>query len=250
MAILKHGSKGREVNQWQEWLTSRNLPVDIDGDFGPATLKATKEWQRRAKIDADGQVGPKTLAKAVELGFKGFDGKAEKVVTKPIDKPSDAVVSIFKGGSEIDKKNQAMIVKLHPKLQDKAVKFLGTAKKDGWTLQIVQGLRTFAEQQRLYEQGRTRPGKKVTNAPAGKSNHNYGTAFDAAPIVEGSISWNEKHFQLFGKWAKSAGLSWGGNWKKFVDLPHLELPNTPSVSTMLGWYRKGGLAEVWKNVGG
>lgn len=39
-------------------------------------------------------------------------------------------------------------------------------------------IRTFAEQEALYAQGRTKPGKVVTNAKAGMSYHNYGLAVD------------------------------------------------------------------------
>jgi peptidoglycan L-alanyl-D-glutamate endopeptidase CwlK len=243
--MIKLGDKGQDVKTWQEWLVSRKIDLDIDSDFGPATEKATKTWQRRAGVDADGKVGPATLRAAISFGFEGFDGKAEKITSKPV---SPASPDAFKGGSELDRKNAAFIARLHPTLQVKAKAFLDAAKADGWHLQIVQGLRSFAEQDALFAQGRTKSGKRVTNARGGQSNHNYGTAFDAAPVVEGTISWNEKHFQLFGKWADIAGLSWGGRWKKFVDLPHLELKQLPKIATMLGWYRAGGLAEVWENV--
>ncbi|SVE43245.1 uncharacterized protein METZ01_LOCUS496099, partial [marine metagenome] len=43
---------------------------------------------------------------------------------------------------------------------------------------VVHTLRTYAEQDDLYEQGRTEPGKIVTNARGGKSWHNFGLAID------------------------------------------------------------------------
>nr|WP_295770097.1 M15 family metallopeptidase [Rhodoferax sp.] len=39
-------------------------------------------------------------------------------------------------------------------------------------------MRSCAEQDALYAQGRTAPGNKVTNAKSGDSNHNFGIAFD------------------------------------------------------------------------
>jgi len=45
-------------------------------------------------------------------------------------------------------------------------------------LKISETYRTMERQQYLYEQGRTREGKKVTNAKAGESFHNYGCAVD------------------------------------------------------------------------
>lgn len=41
-----------------------------------------------------------------------------------------------------------------------------------------QGFRTFQEQDDLYSQGRTKPGKVVTRAKGGESPHNYGCATD------------------------------------------------------------------------
>lgn len=246
---LKQGSKGADVKKWQEWLISRNLRIDADSDFGPATEKATKEWQQRAGLDADGKVGAKTLAKAVELGFKGLVGIAPVLITKPDTKTPDSHTVIFKGGSATDKHNRAMISRLHPELQKRAMAFLDAAKKDGWELRIVQSLRTFAEQDALYAQGRTKSGEVVTNARGGQSLHNFGLAADFAPVVEGKISWNEQHYRLFGKWADVARLEWGGRWSRFKDLPHVQLPKSPKTATLLAWYRGGGLAEVWKNVG-
>jgi hypothetical protein len=47
----------------------------------------------------------------------------------------------------------------------------------------VQGVRTFAEQDALYAQGRTRKGLRVTNAKGGQSYHNYGLAADCALLT-------------------------------------------------------------------
>ena len=46
----------------------------------------------------------------------------------------------------------------------------------GRIFRVVQGLRTWAEQQALWNQGRTTPGKIVTHAQGGQSWHNYGLA--------------------------------------------------------------------------
>lgn len=53
--ILKLGSKGKEVELLQEY-----LKITVDGDFGPATEKAVKEFQKDRGLTVDGIVGPKT----------------------------------------------------------------------------------------------------------------------------------------------------------------------------------------------
>ena len=69
MAILKKGSKGSEVKALQTALNSNGArpKLDVDGDFGPLTEAAVKEFQKRAKIKTDGQAGDTTMA-ALKFG--------------------------------------------------------------------------------------------------------------------------------------------------------------------------------------
>ncbi len=109
-------------------------------------------------------------------------------------------------------------------LAEKCRAIIQLAANEGFTLVITQGFRTVAEQDRLFLIGRRgiKGERKVTNARGGQSNHNHGAAVDFAFVVNGEISWNEKLYQNIGRWAKQAGLNWGGNWR-FKDLPHVEL---------------------------
>lgn len=112
---------------------------------------------------------------------------------------------------------------LHPVVKKMAERFLQACADKGFPVTIVCTLRSFAEQTALYEQGRTKPGKIVTNARAGQSYHNYGLAFDAAPLVNGRIVWNRIDlFKQMGLIGQSVGLEWGGSWKKLVDYPHFQ----------------------------
>ncbi len=56
--------------------------------------------------------------------------------------------------------------------------FIPIAAAYGYTLRISSGFRTVAEQDEIYDQGRTVDGHIVTEAPGGKSIHNYGFAVD------------------------------------------------------------------------
>ena len=49
---LREGSRGDSVTAWQQ-----ALGITADGDFGPATAAATREWQRANGLDDDGIVG-------------------------------------------------------------------------------------------------------------------------------------------------------------------------------------------------
>ena len=89
---------------------------------------------------------------------------------------------------------------------------------------VVQGLRTFAESDALFAQGRTAPGAIVTKAGAGQSYHNYGLAFDFAMVTNG-----KDDDSVGPNWMKvvsimeTHGMSWGGNFPEgFHDNPHFE----------------------------
>jgi peptidoglycan LD-endopeptidase CwlK len=130
----------------------------------------------------------------------------------------------------IDKPSADKISRLHPTVREEVMAIVceinlslnGRAK-----VRIAQGLRTFAEQNKLFAQ---RP--KVTNAKGGQSVHNYGFAVDIVLIIDGkTASWDVKKdwdgdrvadwdecVKVFAKY----GWSWGGNWSNFKDMPHFD----------------------------
>ena len=129
---------------------------------------------------------------------------------------------------------------LHPKLRDEALSIYDeilTALTGSAVCRFSYTLRTFAEQDALYAQGRSKPGKIVTNAKGGQSYHNYGLAIDIVLLVDKdkngsfeSAAWDAKtDFDKDGKsdWMevvaifKRHGWEWGGDWK-FLDLPHFQ----------------------------
>ena len=99
-------------------------------------------------------------------------------------------------------------------------------------------LRTIKEQDDLFALGRTKPGKKVTNARGGQSYHNYGLATDICLLYDmdgnGShetASWNEKTdmdrdnqpdwLEVVAVF-KMYGWEWGGTWVGLRDAPHFQ----------------------------
>jgi peptidoglycan L-alanyl-D-glutamate endopeptidase CwlK len=100
------------------------------------------------------------------------------------------------------------------------------------SFQIVQGNRTQAEQNALYAQGRTKPGKIVTWTK--NSKHIGGGAVDFAALVAGKISWNEKLYPPIATAFKKAaselgiGIEWGGDWTT-KDWGHVQLTGKAPV---------------------
>lgn len=61
----KKGDKGKKVRLIQEWLCLHGFNIAIDGDFGPATEYAVREFQTKKGLQSDGIVGQKTFAQLV-----------------------------------------------------------------------------------------------------------------------------------------------------------------------------------------
>ncbi|HEY0321354.1 MAG TPA: peptidoglycan-binding protein [Pyrinomonadaceae bacterium] len=144
--------------------------------------------------------------------------------------------------------SQRRLDKIHPTLSAAIKVLVGVLAQNGMQVEVVQGLRTFAEQDGLFAQGRSRPGPVVTRARGGQSNHNYGLAVDVVPFNNGQPNWNAPLgvWTTIGSEAEKLGLEWGGDWKKFVDKPHIQLPGM-SIAECLSLYRRGGnkLDLVW-----
>lgn len=133
--------------------------------------------------------------------------------------------------------------------------FLKRCAEVGLEVLIYGTLRTLEEQARLWRRGRSssliervieelvrrgktwvaelirtvgpQPGKRiVTHALPGESAHNYGYAFDAVPLVHGKPAWNDPELlKEMGEIGKSVGLEWAGDWKRFREQVHFELPH-------------------------
>jgi peptidoglycan LD-endopeptidase CwlK len=135
----------------------------------------------------------------------------------------------------MDTSTKERIANLHPSVRAEITKIIlecDVVLTDKAKIRITQGLRTLKEQDALYAIGRTKPGKKVTNAKGGQSIHNYGFAIDICMIIDGKeASWNTTKdwdndkvadwYECVKIFAKN-GWEWGGNWKKFKDLPHFD----------------------------
>jgi peptidoglycan L-alanyl-D-glutamate endopeptidase CwlK len=123
---------------------------------------------------------------------------------------------------------------LHPKVRDMCSQFVKKCHDAGIDVIITSTYRDNESQDVLYAQGRTKPGKKVTNAKGGHSFHNYRLAFDFAPLVNGKIPWDDSGlFAKCGAIAESVGLEWAGNWKSFKEMAHCQWTNGLNISQLL-----------------
>lgn len=93
----------------------------------------------------------------------------------------------------------------------------------GLNVLVTNTVRDREYQAYLYEQGRTRPGGIVTNSPVPTFHADTsGLAFDFCKNVKGHEYDDKDFFREAAVIAKEMGFSWGGDWKSFVDLPHIQ----------------------------
>ena len=128
---------------------------------------------------------------------------------------------------------------LLPKVGSAARAAMAECEAAGMPILVTCTYRTGAEQAMLYAQGRTAPGRKVTNAKAGQSFHQYRVALDLYPMIGGKPDFSGTH-PNWGKIAKifiAHGFEWAGAWKRFRELPHFQMTGGHPLS----YFQSGGV---------
>ena len=152
----------------------------------------------------------------------------------------------------MDTISEARLSLVHPALADKIRRMAEALELEKITIRVTQGLRSWDEQAKLWAQGRTTPGERVTKAPGGWSWHNFGMAVDVAPDKDpgpGFIpDWNLAH-PAWGRIVavgESLGLTSGISWE---DEPHLQLTGPFPVAApndeVRQLFKDGGMQAVW-----
>ena len=134
--------------------------------------------------------------------------------------------------SVLDERSAKNVATLHHKVQQVFKNWIAEcqilAKAYNYEYKAISGNRSWQEQAKIYAQGRTAPGKVVTNAKPGYSNHNYGIAVDMGVFANGKYldASNPGKAEAFhreaAKIAEKYNIEWGGSWKSFKDYPHFE----------------------------
>ena len=143
--------------------------------------------------------------------------------------------TLFTGGTFTpDSVSAKHITTLEPKVQQMALEWMEKCFAAGFPVRITGGSRTFAEQNELFARGRTKPGKKVTNARGGQSNHNFKIAWDFGVLrSNGSVDMDDSpRIKQAAIIAEGIGLEWGGRWTRFVDENHLQYRTRLSLGDM------------------
>lgn len=152
--------------------------------------------------------------------------------------------------------SKARLQEVHPVLAAKVIQLQSILIFD---FEVVQGLRSWAQQAVLYEQGRTTPGNIVTRCLPGHSWHNFGLAVDVCPDAFKDIpgfqpDWNPSHssWKRLIETAESLGFVCGADFRTFPDNPHLQLTGRFPVNPtdeVRQLFTDGGVKAVWDETG-
>lgn len=152
----------------------------------------------------------------------------------------------------------------HKEVLARGIEMVKRCHAEGIYVLFTDGLRTGVDQAILFGKGRpsnknpkstqctvyngvdyANPKvKKVTNARPGTSFHNYGLALDfvLTDADAKQIFWNrDKKWERAAAIAKELGFTWGGDWKGFVDNPHIQYDGGLTLAQI-----KAGKSPVFK----
>lgn len=126
-------------------------------------------------------------------------------------------------------KTKERLAELTPEFKAIVEALLQAGYANGMNPQISCGYRSPAEQDKLYAQGRTEKGGRVTNSRRYQSMHQYRLAVDLFFLKDGKATFNEVDYHTLWNLACKAkldakGLQWSGNWSgSFKESAHFQL---------------------------
>ena len=152
----------------------------------------------------------------------------------------------------MDAISQQRLSVLYPEFARRLQIVIDTLSLQGFEIRITAGLRTWAQQDALYAQGRTAPGNIVTYAKGGESWHCYSCAADFVPMLNGQPVWDTAYpawaatITLAKQWGMTSGADWAA---PKTDIPHLQFTapygDTPS-NDVQSLYAMRGFPAVWQ----
>lgn len=161
----------------------------------------------------------------------------------------------------MDSFSEGRLSLVSPALASKVRLMANILASNGLEIRVIQGLRSWNEQQALYAKGRDADGNVidphavVTNAPGGHSWHNFGLAVDCAPDdptrPNYQIDWNPAHpqWKQMEDVGRACGLTSGASFLRLVDHPHFQLEGRFPIGApddeVRQLFKDGGMEAVW-----
>jgi peptidoglycan L-alanyl-D-glutamate endopeptidase CwlK len=211
-----------DVHTVQCLLQSKGFKVGtIDGVCGNKTIQAIRGFQASFLSNPDGLIEPRRTT-----WLRLMDGA-----------PPPPVASVrgaaYWSGDSARWTEDKKIESLNPLLRPKVQRILTALHSQGFMPKVFYGWRSVAVQLEIYNQGHSKVKFSFHNAqkPDGTPN-SY-----AADIVDSRYAWNKQaetsgFWKALGTEAKKEGLYWGGDWKSFPDVAHVQLVDNDKLTAV------------------
>lgn len=206
--LVRRGADGPQVEALQKMLnrSGANPPLATDGQFGPLTQSAVREFQAKHGLQVDGIVGPKTMGALDRAPHTAPANPGHTHGTHGPNAPSGNHTHSH-GTSQADAydhgRNIGRIDVTH--IDGKPVEsrtarafedMRAAAARDGVNIRIRSGFRSNAEQAELYRRYQNGTGNLA--APPGHSNHQNGRALDLNTEDSSVLNWLNRNGSRFG----------------------------------------------------
>ncbi|MDG9671832.1 M15 family metallopeptidase [Hahella sp. CR1] len=118
----------------------------------------------------------------------------------------------------LGERSKSRLVGLHPDLVKVVERAIQITPID---FTVLEGLRSLERQKELYKAGKSK---------TMRSRHLTGHAVDLGVLINGSITWEARYYQILADAVKQAAdelgipIEWGGDFNGFFDGPHYQLP--------------------------
>lgn len=226
-----------DVQLVQQLLVRAGLaPGPVDGICGPRTEAAILQFQKRfltapdARVDPGGVTWRKLSLQTLPASNKPYGGPHNPVHGAAKTPPASvtAPASGDWSGDSAKWTQEKKLLSLEAGFREKVSQVIAKLTTGGFQPKIVYGWRSVAVQKHLHDLGRTKVLFSFHNAqkPDGTPN-----AY-AADIIDQRWAWSDDaeangFWDALGKAAKDVGLHWGGDWKSFPDVAHVQkFPNS------------------------
>lgn len=171
-------------------------------------------------------LGMGTFAGLLELN----PSQAAAKIREPLRREVSAQRQV--ANSAIKSLESATLEGLQPEARTAARELIERAEEAGIDARINSGYRSPVDQLKLYAQGRSAPGPRVTNARV--SIHSTGLAFDVFVYRAGKLDFGDTaEYRRLGEIGRQLGLVWGGDSPNFSDYPHFQTRDAEAAKEVL-----------------
>lgn len=214
--VQRHGAEhhGRAPSTSPRTRRLTRTPVKPEDDAGGSRIKYLDPDEDEETLDEDGghaDAHDHGDERAADLDDQDEDTESGASRAR---RPSKAKAT----DPRWKRRSEAALVTLEPDFEARVRRVLARLEREGWEPVVVSGRRSKEQQRKIVAAGRSRTMKSLhlCGRAADIMDHRHGWRGPAA-------SPKFRFWVRLGVAARAEGLIWGGDWKSFQDVPHIQI---------------------------